>query len=675
MWIAFKNLWRYLKNYKGLLVTTVITIVIAQALLLVAPLLVRELLDNHISGVEQPFVQVQKQDNKTVQFEGDYYKQVRNLTPRDVKLEKTLQVIASTQGFYVVRSTVEAGQREFNTEKNILTVQRDNQQYTYSLIPLESQQVTDFFRPSFRPMMIIIGLIFLRAVLSIIFGYIQRMATAYITVYITRDARMDAVASLHKMSVAELQAEPAGKLSARVVHDVSGLMTLFSVMINIFFNATIGLVFTYIGMFYLNPVLAAFTFLVFPIIYFWLRIFAKNIYKVASRAAEINSLLIANMNEIINGISILQIFNQKETSRNKFNVLSQEFVGEQMKEVKFHLGMGWNLIRFFKSILTIAILFYFGWLQLGPLGGIVLAGTVYAYLDYLNRMLDPLDLLFIEFGNLQHALVKTERVFKLINMDSEVIEKNYCPRFKGDIEFRNVSFAYGEEQDAPYVLKDINLSIEAGQMIGLVGHTGSGKSSMMNLLMRFYDVKENDKGTIYIDGENITHLTKQTYRQHVGIILQEPTLFSGTLADNIRFGKEGVLDREIEELFKRVGGQRILDKFENGLQQEINRSGSNLSVGEQQIIAFARALVHNPAVLIMDEATANMDTETEKMIQEALEVVSQERTTIVIAHRLSTIRDADNIIVLENGEIKETGTHKKLLKHDGIYANMYRSQS
>jgi ATP-binding cassette subfamily B protein len=211
-------------------------------------------------------------------------------------------------------------------------------------------------------------------------------------------------------------------------------------------------------------------------------------------------------------------------------------------------------------------------------------------------------------------------------------------------------------------------------MVGLVGHTGSGKSSLMSLLMRFYDLKTTDMGKIYIDDIDIETFSKRSFRTHVGIILQDPVMFKGTIADNVKFGNHQVSDEEVEKVIREIGGSKLLDKLEHGVLQMITRGGGNLSVGEKQIISFARAVIHDPAILVMDEATANIDTETETMIQQALETVKKGRTMIVIAHRLSTIKNADKIVVLENGIKVEEGRHKDLLSKNGVYANIYRSQ-
>jgi ATP-binding cassette subfamily B protein len=329
------------------------------------------------------------------------------------------------------------------------------------------------------------------------------------------------------------------------------------------------------------------------------------------------------------------------------------------------------MIRLVGALVTAAIVYYFGNAYLTIPGFIVTAGIVYAYNDYLTRLIEPVGTLFREIGNLQHAIVKTERIFRIIDGEQEDGSFEVVPRFRGEITFDNVWFSY---QEGHPVLKGINLHVNPGEMVGLVGHTGSGKSSLMSLLLRFYDFKSGDMGEIRIDGEPITTHSKRSYRKHVGIVLQDPVLFKGTIADNVRFGVEGLSDEEVEKVLIGIGGKKVLDKLPDGVRTMVARGGGNFSVGEKQIISFARAVVHDPAILVMDEATANIDTETEEMIQHALETVAKGRTMIVIAHRLSTIRNADKIVVLENGIKVEEGRHRDLLARNGVYANIYRSQ-
>ena len=280
-------------------------------------------------------------------------------------------------------------------------------------------------------------------------------------------------------------------------------------------------------------------------------------------------------------------------------------------------------------------------------------------------------MLFKEFGNIEHAIVKTNRFYTILDEPKEEVSYSVIPRYKGEVEFENLWFAY---LPLKYVLKGINIKVQAGSMCGIVGHTGSGKTTLMNLLMRFYDMGKDDLGRILIDGVDIHAYSKRTYRQHIGIILQEPILFRGSLASNIRYGNADLSDQEVTKLLANVGGQDMLTKFPDGIHQQISRGGDNLSLGEKQIVSFARVLAINPAILIMDEATANIDTGTEMMIQNALNVVSQNRTVIIIAHRLSTIKKADKIIVLESGEKIEEGKHEELIQLNGKYMQMYQSQ-
>jgi ATP-binding cassette subfamily B protein len=492
-----------------------------------------------------------------------------------------------------------------------------------------------------------------------------------INVNIVRDARKDAIRSLQRMPMAYFELEPAGKVANRIISDVGGMMGLFSTIMNLLVNATLAVVFAYIGMFYLNAKLALLTFIIFPVVYFWLRFFIRKLTKIAEKVNENNSLITAQLNEIINGISILQIFNFKKQTEANFNQISSEYMKEKMKESKLHLTIGWNMIRLIGALVTAAIILYFGRGYLTVSGFVVTAGLIYAYNDYLSRLIEPVGVLFREIGNLQHSIVRTERIFKIIDGEQEDDSFEIIPRYNGKIDFNNIWFSYKEGHP---VIKGVSFQVKPGQMIGLVGHTGSGKSSMMNLLLRFYDLKDNDSGQILVDDLDITTYPKRTYRQHIGIILQDPVLFKGTLADNIRFGQKDITDQDIINTLISIGGSKLLEKFEKGVHTEVSRGGTNFSVGEKQIISFARAVINNPSILIMDEATANIDTETELMIQTALEEVAKNRTMIVIAHRLSTIKNADKIIVLENGLKVEEGKHKDLLLKNGVYANIYRSQ-
>ncbi len=657
---AMKKVWRYIARYKKLLTITIFAMIIVQILGLLAPLIVKTILDDYLVGIEDTWYESPTETNQV--FDGVSY------TTEDTGLGKASIVIYEGK-YYFTLDVVEMGNKSLSG--NTLTIETlDGDIYQYDVTRMTKSEVISFYQPFVKPLVILILLLFLRFILQIVFTYIQRITTMMINVNMVRDARLDAIASLQRMPMTYFESEPAGKIANRVINDVGGMMNLFSTIMNLLINASMAVVFAYIGMFYLDPTLALMTFVVFPFVYIWLRYFIKKLTKIAVKVNEQSSLITAQLNEIINGISVLQIFNFQKQTEDKFNDLSDEYVKEKLKETRLHLTIGWNMIRLIGQLVTASIILYFGQSYLSVSGFVVSVGIIYAYNDYLTRLIEPVGTLFREIGNLQHAIVRTDRIFKIIDGEQEDGSFTDVERFNGEIEFENVWFSYNLNNP---VLKGINLNIEPGQMVGLVGHTGSGKTSLMSLLLRFYDIKDTDMGRILVDGVDIKTHSKRSYRKHVGIILQDPVLFKGTIADNVKFGLD-VSDALVEQTIRDIGGSKLLDKLDKGVLHDVSRGGGNFSVGEKQIISFARAVLHDPAILIMDEATANIDTETETMIQQALDKVKVGRTMIVIAHRLSTIKHADKIVVLENGFKVEEGNHGTLLEKNGVYANIYRSQ-
>ena len=299
----------------------------------------------------------------------------------------------------------------------------------------------------------------------------------------------------------------------------------------------------------------------------------------------------------------------------------------------------------------------------------VSAGTLYAFVDYIIRLFNPITNLVNQFSQLERSLVAGTRVFELLDQPGEEVSKERVQRYKGNVVFDHVSFAYKNDD---YVLKNIHFEAKEGETIALVGHTGSGKSSIMNLLFRFYDPQ---KGRIIIDGQDITKLPRQAIREHMGIVLQDPYLFTGTIASNVSLNDARISREMVENALEAVGGDRVLSKFEKGIDEPVIEKGSTLSSGQRQLISFARALAFDPAILILDEATSNIDSETEEIIQHAMDVLKKGRTTFIIAHRLSTIKNADKILVLDRGEIVEQGNHDELVALGGKYELMYRLQS
>ncbi len=664
----YKRLFKILKGNYRYLVFSLILILLIQSLNFIQPLLVKGILDDCILGIEYEWVEVDAQDQYTVLYNNKLYKQKRYLNENETFTDEA-SIVLFKGGFYFADSRISDGLKDI--DGNTLTVKNSDNVYTYHVEKLSKSEIMSFYKPIYKTLIKFIILLFLEIILAILFSYFQQMSTNRVINYLARDGRTLAMQAVERLPISVFESEPAGKMASRITTDVDGLIILYRQIINLFTNALLSFTFAYVGMFLLDYKLALLSFVIYPLVFIWIKFFLKKLKVVAERFNETRSMLTAKINEIINGIHILQIFNFKKQTIEEFDNLNEKYRRDQLSDVKLSITAGWNLINVLKGLITTLIVAYFGFQYVSIAGVTITAGLIYAYNEYLLKLVSPIQIVFSQISEFQHSHVRMDRIHKLIEGEKEDDSKEIIPRYKGDIKFDNIWFSYVKND---YVLKGVSFSIKQGQMVGLVGHTGSGKSSLMNLLLRFYDLNDPLSGSIYVDGIDIKTYSKRTYREHIGIVLQEPVMFKGTIASNIRFGKEGVSDEEIERIFKSIGGEKILNKFEKGINQEISRSGNNLSSGEKQMISLARAIVHDPAILIMDEATSHIDIETEEMVKQALKVVCMNRTVIVIAHRLSTIFNADNIIVLDHGLKVEEGTHNELVKKNGVYANIYRAQ-
>ena len=382
---------------------------------------------------------------------------------------------------------------------------------------------------------------------------------------------------------------------------------------------------------------------------------------------EMNSIINAHLAQYVSGVSIIQVFNKEQKMTQEYDDLLIKNYKNKIKRQRIDSLFGSELLNLLQRLLTALVIFYFGRKYLSG-SAAVSAGTIYLYITYLGRVINPLMSIFSNLNQLEDSFVASSRIFEFLDTDEDkFIGYGAIPRFNGKVEFKDVSFSYDDENK---VLKNVNIAVNPGEFIGLVGHTGSGKSTMMSLLVRFYDLKE---GQILIDDVDFMTYTKQEVRSHIGYILQDPALFEGTIKYNIAFEEE-VDDQVIIDILRQIGADKFIDVFPEGIHSKVEYLGNNLSTGEKQLIAFARMLLKNPSILILDEATANIDSETEQLIQKALSVLAEGRTTFVVAHRLSTIKDADRIYVLDDGRVVEQGTHSELYAMNGKYRKMYDAQ-
>ncbi|MFV0555858.1 MAG: ABC transporter ATP-binding protein [Lactovum sp.] len=648
---SYKKAWCYVKNNKLYLLSMVVFLIIFQLFNSLSPLIIQDTLDNRLLGITGTWYEAEKGylvKGKYLSREGE---------------DKIYTVSYIEDSFYISESELPAGVKQLVADQILV-----NEQY-FKAEKLSKKETSELFKSqktSIKLNLLFLALVF---IITIISSYCQRISGALLTVHTTRDIRMDAIRKFEYMDIGQLESEPVGKTANRLLADTVGVATLYTSTVNIFISTVLAILFSFIGMYLLSPVAALFCLIMIPIMIIWIKIFTKKINVIAEKVNETNSRIVARMNEIINGINILKIFNSEKMTVDGFRELNNQYLDEKMEEVNLHVSQGWNGINLFQGLVIALVIGMMSFMNLKGWTSIE-AGLIYAFYSYISKIISPLNLLFHEFSNLEHSKVKVNRIFKIIDSLEEENELKEIPAYLGNIKFENVNYSY---QPSKKALNNINLEIQKGQKIGLVGRSGSGKSTIINLLMRFNDFKEIDSGMIYIDGMAINHYNKRTYRSHLGIILQEPILFQGSLASNIKFGKE-VDDEKIIETLKLISAEGILEKFGGDIHAPIHNMGSNLSLGEKQIISLARVLIRNPRILIMDEATANIDTETEAMINQALSVVAKDRTLIIVAHRLSTIRDANQIVVLEDGVIVEKGNHDQLLSQNGKYMEMYRNQ-
>lgn len=664
----YRRLFHFLKGRYRYLIISLIMIFIIQCLNFISPLVVKTLLDDYIMGIEYDWVEVEKEDDYTVNYMNRIFKQDRYIDEDD-KIIKNVSIFLYEARVYFVDEKIEVGSKKIVDNKLIISNEQDS--FEYDILVLSSNEIYNFYNPMLYFIILIIVILFVKSVLTIVCNFIQQMCTNRCVNRMVMEERIKGMKAIERLPISEFEKEPAGKMASRITRDVDGLLIMYRQILNLFFAAILSFVFAYVGMFYLDKKLAILTIIFYPIVYIWTKVFLKLLKRIAEKVNESSSMLTSKINEIINGINILQIFNFKEKTINEFNEINEEYRSEQLKDAKINLIGGWNMLSVIRGLITTFVVAYFGWQYTSVSGVVISAGLVYAYNEYILKLVEPVNIVFTQISAFQNSHVQARRYHKLVESQLESYDKETIERYKGKIKFDNIWFSYEKDN---YVLKGVSIDIEPGQMIGIVGHTGSGKSSLINLLLRFYDINNELSGSIYVDDMDITSLDKRTYREHIGIVLQEPVLFKGTIASNIKFGKD-VSDEEVERVLDMIGGKNIIKKFPLGIHQKITRSGLNMSAGEKQLISLARVLVHDPSILIMDEATSHIDLETEEMVKNALKVVSKGRTVIVIAHRLSTIFDSDKIIVLDHGLKVEEGQHSDLVKLNGVYANIYRAQT
>ncbi|MBS5965948.1 MAG: ABC transporter ATP-binding protein [Finegoldia magna] len=455
----------------------------------------------------------------------------------------------------------------------------------------------------------------------------------------------------------------AGSIVSRITNDTMRLKIMFQLILADITTAAIMIVAIYIMMVVTNIKVSLILLILFPLVFL---IFYDYRYKSAKHNKRIRHLVSkinANINENINNMEIIQALNVKKTIKNKFDKINKEIFDNNLALTKLRSYGGYRAIDIIGLLSTVIILFYFGYGQITKSYPVTVGG-LYIIIDYTSKIFSNVSVIVTRFGDMEQAYASASHIFDIMKLDTIEKSDGVIDGLEGNIEFKNVYFAYDKND----VLKDVSFKIPKSTSAAFVGTTGSGKSTILNLILKFYDVKS---GEILIDGVNINDLNEDILRENFAVVLQDPFLFETTLKENITLDKD-YSDEEVINALEELGCYTLLKK---GLNEPIKGKGSNLSQGERQLISFARAYIRNPRILILDEATSNIDTETEQIIQQPLEKLKYSRTTLIVAHRLSTIRNVDKIFALSNGKIIESGTHDELLLKDGFYKQMYDEQS
>ena len=479
--------------------------------------------------------------------------------------------------------------------------------------------------------------------------------------------RQEVFAHVHKLSLRYFDITPVGRIVTRVTNDVEALNEMYANILIRLIKSAVKIVALAVVMLTLNVRMALFAFCLLPFIVALTVLFkkiSKTTYRIArTKLTAINTYL----SEHISGMKVIQIFAREEEKKAEFHDRAEDLYHANYREM-----MVFAIFRpsiYFLSVIALAIILSVGGESV--LQGSITIGTLYIFINYISSFFEPIQDMAEQFSTLQSAMASAEKIFTILDEEPAIVNPEhpkYVENIKGRIVFDHVWFAY---QDEDWILKDVSFVIEPGQSVAFVGATGAGKSSILNLIGRYYDIQ---RGSITIDGVDIKEMDTDMLRGAIGQVQQDVFIFTGDIQSNIRLKNESITDEEIRSAAKYVNADTFIEQLEKTYEEQVTERGTTLSAGQRQLLSFARTLAYDPAILVMDEATANIDTETELLIQEALQRLMKGRTTIMVAHRLSTIQHADNIIVMHKGEICERGTHQELLAQNGIYKKLYEIQ-
>lgn len=541
---------------------------------------------------------------------------------------------------------------------------------------LAKRSIDDVMTPAFKDgnlnlslLLLLLSGYLLINLLGSLFRYISILHLRKMANAIVKRMRDDLFAHMHQLPISYFDRIPAGKIVARITNDTEVLRSNFyvNVLSNMLSNS-ISIIGVFIAITLLNHWLGLAVLILLPILFIWQKFYTKYATRYNLDIREYTSQISGQLNEFVQGMPVIQAFQRERQLLTEFKATVGKWHAAGKKYLRLDSAVAWGFANFLRNATILGVIYTLSALFLNGKMALT-AGLLYVFIDYINRLFDPIDGMIQIFANIQQSLAAGMRIFDFADEPIEDQSGAELAIGAGAVRFQQVSFGY--LADTP-VLHDITFTAAAGETVALVGHTGSGKSSILNLLFRFYDPQA---GKILIDEQVIKDCNRQSLRRHMAIVLQDPYLFTGTIASNISMGDPTITDEMVMAALDKVGASYLLGRYQQGIHHPVVEKGNEFSSGERQLISFARALVFDPKILILDEATSHVDTETEAIIQKAMEVLQKGRTTFMIAHRLSTIKEANQILVLDKGRIVERGTHQTLLQHAGIYQQMYQMQA
>ncbi|MCX7748897.1 MAG: ABC transporter ATP-binding protein/permease [Clostridia bacterium] len=663
-----KRLLSYAKPYWALFLLSFLLLIASTLTDLARPYLLKVAIDDHIHGYAAPMIAYPKSSGQRgIPFEDRIFVRT-SLVPPKTPANNIFSLVYLDKQVFLINGLVSSG------EKSVILPTQKQSEYIYRTKDknLSARKLTQDEIKAFRNTDVLnlkwIGLIFIGTILlGFVFNFLQIYLLSYVGQSIIFNLRQKIFTHIEKLPLSFFDKNPIGRLVTRVTNDAETLNEMYTNVLVTFVKDIFIILGSVMIMVQLDLRLALISLSVMPLVIFATMIFRKkvrSIYrKVRTALARINTAFSEN----ISGMRIIQIFSKEKENLKAFSEINESYYRSGLKEI-IVFGVFRPLIEMI-SYLAIALLIWYGGKDV--IGGTLQFGVLYAFINYIMQLFQPINDLAEKFNILQSSMASSERIFMILDTKEEeydgaiAIDKE---QLKGEVEFKNVWFSYKEDE---WILKDVSFKVPAGKTIAIVGSTGAGKTTIINLINRLYEI---NKGEILMDGVNIRDMKKDLLRKEIGVVLQDVFLFSGTIKDNIRLNEEWITDEQVQQVASFVNADHFIKDIKGSFDGEVKERGSTLSSGQRQLLAFARALAFNPSILILDEATANIDTETEILIQDALSKITQNRTTIIIAHRLSTIQHADTIIVLHKGRVKEMGTHQELLTKKGTYYNLYNLQ-